>query len=144
VTEPAASERTALDLVIALHRLTRSLRQAGAAPTVAPTQLVVLAALRMNGPSRISEIAAQVPCSQPTATSVVAALDERGLVHRAPDPEDGRAVRVELSAAGAEVLSSVAHGEAGELARRLARLPAADAALVVSAIDVLTELSRPS
>ena len=139
----AGREDPALDLVIALHRLTRSLRQAGREPSVPPSQLVVLAGLRINGPSRISEIAAQVPCSQPTATALVATLDERGLVRRAPDPDDGRAVRVDITEAGARVLSSIAHGEAGELAGRLDELSAADAALVVSAIDVLDKLSRP-
>lgn len=111
----------ALHLVISLHRLTRSLRRASTAGSVQPTHIAVLVLLA-KGPARIGEIAAWVPCSQPTATSAVLAMETSGLIRRAADPTDGRACRVTLTERGAAALADLARGEAEVLAKRLASL----------------------
>lgn len=112
-------------LVISLHRLVRSLRRASSAG-LQPTQLIVLAQLAESGPLRIGELAERVPCSQPTATTVVAGLEAAGMLTRAADPDDGRAVRVALTAVGEKEILSTAHDEAEVLTQRLAGLPAAE------------------
>jgi DNA-binding MarR family transcriptional regulator len=134
------SEQEALQLVVALHRLLRSLRYA-AAPSLQPTQLLVLAQLIEQGPMRIGEIAVAVHCSQPTATTVVSGLESAGLVRRDPDPADGRAIRVGLTAEGRDTIMSVAHGEAALLSERMSRLPAAEQAAVLAASPVLRQLA---
>ena len=74
----------ALQLVVAVHRLVRSLRQAAPARRLQPTQLLVLSELSTHGPMRIGEIAVRALCSQPTATTVVTSLEswikERGAI----------------------------------------------------------------
>ncbi|GAA0356367.1 MarR family transcriptional regulator [Streptomyces olivoreticuli] len=112
----------ALQLVISLHRLTRSLRKASTAGSLQLTHVAVLALLAQKGPSRIGEIAAWVPCSQPTATSAVLGMEASGLIRREPDPTDGRACRVTLTERGVAALAGLARGEAEVLARRLASL----------------------
>ncbi|MFH8348976.1 MarR family winged helix-turn-helix transcriptional regulator [Streptomyces sp. NPDC018045] len=112
----------ALQLVISLHRLTRSLRRAAAAGGIQPTQFAVLAMLTQRGPSRIGEIAAWVPCSQPTATAAVLGLEAAGLIRREPDPTDGRASRVLATGRGATALADVARREAEVLSKRLGSL----------------------
>ncbi|MCK7622482.1 MarR family transcriptional regulator [Streptomyces sp. RS10V-4] len=113
---------TVLQLVISLHRLTRSLRRSATAGSIQLTHIAVLALLSQRGPSRIGEIAQWVPCSQPTATAVVLGLESAGLVRREADPEDRRASRVLLTDQGTAALADVARGEAQVLARRLAAL----------------------
>lgn len=131
----------ALDVVLAMVRLQRRLRRDGHSGAVSPTQLIILALLARGGPLRVGELAVRVPCSQPTATTAVAGLRAAGLVDREPDPADGRATRVVITAAGGATLRSVAHGEAEVLAGLLARIPGADARLVLSAARVLGALA---
>ena len=139
----ADSERAALEILVSLHRLIRSLRQASAEQPVQPTQLAVLAALYDAGPCRVSTIAGQIGCSQPTATTVVASLQERDLVVREPDPEDGRAVRVRATQAGLDVLRSLADSQAGVPAERLRSLSEEDTALLGELARILRELAAP-
>ncbi|WCB96528.1 hypothetical protein DSM104299_05288 [Baekduia alba] len=52
----------------------------------------------------LRELARLVGIAAPTATRMVDGLECRGFVTRARDPEDGRAVRIALTAEGTEVL----------------------------------------
>jgi DNA-binding MarR family transcriptional regulator len=139
VGDPDADVR---DLVVALHRLLRSLRRAAPAGRLQPTQLIVLSLLYEKSPARIGELAAKVPCSQPTATSAIAALENRGLVCREPDPTDGRASSVRLTERGGETLTEVARDEAEELAARLGTLTPDEARAVMSPAPVLRRLAE--
>ncbi|MFG2138415.1 MarR family winged helix-turn-helix transcriptional regulator [Streptomyces sp. NPDC048650] len=115
-------DNEALQLVISLHRLTRSLRRSATAGSIQLTHIAVLALLTQQGPSRIGEIAQWVPCSQPTATATVLGLEAAGLVRREGDPKDKRVSRVLLTERGTAALADVARGEAEVLATRLAAL----------------------
>ena len=59
------------------------------------------------GPSRITELAAEERVSQPAITLLVNRLEQRGWVHRAADPRDGRAVLVSLTRAGTDALGTL-------------------------------------
>ncbi|MEU8888642.1 MarR family winged helix-turn-helix transcriptional regulator [Streptomyces sp. NPDC048442] len=130
------------DLVVSLHRLLRSLRRAAPAGRLQPTQLIVLSLLYEKSPARIGELAAKVPCSQPTATAAITAMEARGLVRREPDPTDGRASSVLLTERGAEALTEVARDEAEVLAARLGTLDAEQARAVVSLAPLLRRLAE--
>ncbi len=54
----------------------------------------------LAGPLRTSELASSSDVSQPTATTVISSLEARHLVARRPDPDDGRASLLEITAAG--------------------------------------------
>ncbi|GAA2617748.1 MarR family winged helix-turn-helix transcriptional regulator [Streptomyces axinellae] len=138
----AARQEAALELVLSLHRLLRSLRRASPTGGLQPTQLIVLSQLTEAGPSRIGVIAERVPCSQPTATAVVAELESLGLVRREPDPTDGRATRVAVTEEGAGALRGVAYGEAEALLERLGSLPPQDAARLLEAGPLLRLLAE--
>uniref|UniRef100_UPI000DD4DB8B MarR family winged helix-turn-helix transcriptional regulator n=1 Tax=Glycomyces dulcitolivorans TaxID=2200759 RepID=UPI000DD4DB8B len=53
-----------------------------------------------EGPIRLFELGRGVLLSQPALSRLVERLAERGLVERTPDPEDGRGLRLGLTAAG--------------------------------------------
>ncbi len=130
-----------LGLVVALHRLVRSLRRASPTRALQPTQLIVLAQLTESGPLRIGALAERVPCSQPTATTTVASLESSGYVRREHDPNDGRAVRVVLTEAGSGAVRSLARGEAEALTRRLGILPEDSRDAVLALAPLLRQLT---
>ncbi|MBO8184284.1 MarR family winged helix-turn-helix transcriptional regulator [Streptomyces spirodelae] len=131
----------AFDMVLALHRLLRSLRRAGPTGGLQPTQLIVLSLLTESGPSRIGVVADRVPCSQPTATAVIAELESLGLVRREPDPTDGRATRVAVTEEGITALRGVALGEADVLLERLEELSDEEARGVLATAPLLRALA---
>ena len=59
-----------------------------------------LSLLEEYQPLRISTFAELDRCSQPSATALLAKLNKADLVTRRPDPEDSRAVLVEMTEAG--------------------------------------------
>ncbi|MGG2460998.1 MarR family winged helix-turn-helix transcriptional regulator [Streptomyces sp. RGM 3693] len=132
----------ALQLVISLHRLTRSLRRSATTGSIQLTHISVLALLTQRGPSRIGEIAQWVPCSQPTATAAVLALESAGLVRREADPKDRRASRVLLTEQGTATLTDVARGEAQVLARRLTALQPDEIRRLVEVEPLLRRLAE--
>ncbi len=76
-----------------------------------PNLLLSLRQLRIlerlaERPHRTNELAVQSMVSQPTATAAIAPLELRGLIVRRPDPEDGRAHLIEITATGREVLKT--------------------------------------
>jgi DNA-binding MarR family transcriptional regulator len=140
----------ALQLVIAMHRLLRGLRRA-VSDVAAPhaTQLIVLALLAQHGPLRIGELAARIPCSQPTATLTVTGLQAAGLVSRAADPVDGRAARVLITEDGRRTLHGLAEREAEALAALLTPVGEENLTTLRGAIPILSSLadaatSRPA
>ncbi|MBB5805388.1 DNA-binding MarR family transcriptional regulator [Saccharothrix ecbatanensis] len=138
------TNQDALQLVVAVHRLIRSLRQSASVRRLQPTQLLVLAELASQGPMRIGEIAVRALCSQPTATTVVTGLESGGLVRRESDPADGRATIVELTGLGRETILSLAHGEAELLSDRLSRLSAEELEALRCATPLLRRLADPA
>ncbi|MBP2323700.1 DNA-binding MarR family transcriptional regulator [Kibdelosporangium banguiense] len=136
------TEQQAFDIVVALHRLLRSLRHAVRdSNSLQPTQILVLTQLVSAGPMRIGELALRVPCSQPTATVAVTGLEAVGYVRREPDPADGRAIRVVVTDAGRETLLSLAHGEAEELVTRISQLDPADQEQLQHIAPILNKLA---
>ncbi|MFI5618038.1 MarR family winged helix-turn-helix transcriptional regulator [Streptomyces sp. NPDC051567] len=137
----AVGDEEALEWVISLHRLTRSLRGAARTGGLRPTHIAVLALLAQRGEARIGEIAGWVPCSQPTATSAVLVLEAAGLIRRERDPADGRASRVLPTERGAAVLAVVARGESEEFSRRLAALRPQEVRRLLAAGPLLRRLA---
>ncbi|RRR98436.1 MarR family winged helix-turn-helix transcriptional regulator [Glycomyces terrestris] len=73
-----------------------------------------------DGPIRLFELGRGVLLSQPALSRLVERLAERGLVERTPDPEDGRGLRLGLTAAGREAQRSVGGRHAVDVARAVA------------------------
>jgi len=67
---------------------------------VSVTQCYAIDALLRRGPSTLGALAAELFLDKSTASRVVAALERKRYVSRAPHPEDGRAVVLTVTAAG--------------------------------------------
>ena len=106
------------------------------------TAASVLATLRDRGPRRITELAESEAIAQPTATTLVGRLERDGLVQRAPDPDDARAVRVHLTNAGLERLAERRAARAALLEARLERLTDDERAALTAALPALDKLTE--
>src|ERR687889_15677 len=90
----------AVHLLVVSARFTRL--AARETPSAIPRALWrALAQLEELGPTRVSDLAAADRVSQPTATTLVQKLVERGWAERCTDPRDARAVRVTITDGGA-------------------------------------------
>ena len=87
-----------------LSRLIRHLSRVSGGPDEGPpltaTQRLALFELVDQGPLRLNDLAARMGTSAPTASRAVDALDELGLVDRKPDPDDRRALQLDLTPEG--------------------------------------------
>ena len=83
-----------------IRGLTRLTGGADDGPAMTATQRIALVELSEAAPLRLNDLADRMGTSAPTASRAVDALDDLGLVARAIDPTDRRAVSIELTPAG--------------------------------------------
>jgi DNA-binding MarR family transcriptional regulator len=83
-----------------LRQLTRATGGAEDVPPMTASQRIALVELGYDGPLRLNDLAHRMGTSAPTASRAVDALESLGLVTRTADPEDRRALRLELSRSG--------------------------------------------
>lgn len=119
-------------------RLARRMRQVGA--ELSPTQGAALATIDCHGPLTPSELAAREKIQRPTATRVLARLEEAGLVTRTPDPDDRRSSLVSTTPAGRALLDTVRDRKDLYLAQRLDRLSPEDLAALDRAAGILERM----
>ena len=127
------------ELGMAVTRLARLLRQQAGAD-LTPTMRAAVGTIAREGPLTLGELAAIEQVAPPTATKVVAKLEDQGLVEREDDPSDRRVVRVVLSDAGRRWLDADRRRRHAWLAERIDELPAADRRRLRDAVDVLEHL----
>lgn len=124
---------------LAVTRLARRLRQQSG-EGLTPSQTSALAAIERGAPLTPSELATIERVQRPTATRVLNALTEAGLVAREPDAVDGRITRVKLTRAGADVLERGRSRKTAYLARRMQRLGPEDLATLERAAELVERL----
>lgn len=140
MTGPSPQRSEAIDLVATTllaraNRLTRLLMRSGA-HELSRTEAGVLSTL-VDGPHRITELAATEALAQPTVTQLVDKLEGRGLVGRRRDGEDGRVVLVEISAPGRRQLEEVRAEIRADMREALADLPDAELTELAHAAETL-------
>jgi DNA-binding MarR family transcriptional regulator len=116
-TKPA---KVALDLRLAVGLLRRRLRQTPVEGDLTLPETAALARLDRGGPSTASALAREEQIAPQSMGATLGRLEERGLIERAPDPEDGRRVVLSLSGAGRQALRDRRAERTEQLARALA------------------------
>jgi DNA-binding MarR family transcriptional regulator len=94
--EPATAEDA---VMVTLARLGRRMRQRLPGEELDFPAILLLKAL-LAGPLRLSSLAAALDLDASTVSRQVRHLEDRGLLERTSDPDDGRASQVALSAEG--------------------------------------------
>jgi DNA-binding MarR family transcriptional regulator len=118
LTSTTSELELAARLRLAVTRLARRLRQQSA-EGLSPSQTSALASIDRHGALTPSELAKMERVQRPTATRVLNALFEAGLIRREQDGRDGRVARLKLTRAGAAVLNRGRSRKNAYLARRL-------------------------
>jgi DNA-binding MarR family transcriptional regulator len=119
-----------------IARLGRRLRQE-AGGELSPSQGAALTTIACHGPLTPSELAARERIQRPTATRVLARLEEAGLLERAGDPSDRRSSLVSASEQGRALLAAQRERKDAFLARRLGRLDPSELAVLDRAATIL-------
>ncbi|KTR83429.1 MarR family transcriptional regulator [Leucobacter chromiiresistens] len=100
----------------------------------------VLLRLEQSGPARISTLAHEQRVAQPSMTGLVQRLEAEGWIARAPDPADGRATLVSVTAAGSAALIDYLGVAAARLRPHLEALSDFDRATLARAAELLHQL----
>jgi DNA-binding MarR family transcriptional regulator len=74
------------------------------------TALSTLSTVERTGPRRLTDLALSEGVTQPSMSALVNQLEQLGLLERQSDAQDGRVVRVAITAAGREHLSTLRRG----------------------------------
>jgi DNA-binding MarR family transcriptional regulator len=126
-------------LRLAVARTARRLRQEAGAD-LSPSLSSALAVIDRHGPVTPSELATHERVQRPTATRVLARLEELGLIERAPDPADRRSSLISVSDDGRAWLRRQRSRKDQFLARRLAALDADEVAALDRAAAILERM----
>ena len=142
---PPADLTAGLDYVrlhLALERLFGLLRRDSQPSGLSLTAASTLRNLELNGPRRLTDLAADESVTQPAMTQLVSRLERDGLAERTTDPTDGRVVLVRVTPAGTALLQRRRAIRARHLADLLATLDDDDERLIAAALPALERLGN--
>ena len=144
-TQTRSDAGLATALRISVSRLARRLRverQAEGLASLSDTQLAALAVLDRHGPMTPGELAEHEKVQPPSMTRVIAVLEERRLVMRAPHLTDRRQVVLTVTEQGRDLVGQARRRRDEWLAKRLKELSADERAILRAAAPVLEKLSQ--
>ncbi len=137
------TEELATELRTGVGLLLRRLRQVPAEGELTLPESSALARLDRYGPATSSELAKREQISPQSMGATIAALEARGLVRRAADPDDGRRQILSPTARGASVLRSRRSAKTKALAAALdAEFSAAELARLRAAAPLIERLAQ--
>ena len=105
--ETTDAESSLDELLVGAARALRRRWAAGLGPDLTPHDARALRVIGHHGPTRLGVVADHLRIAPRSVTDVVDRLEQRGLVARAPDPADRRALTVGLTDRGESVLGEV-------------------------------------
>ncbi|MGW5666747.1 MarR family winged helix-turn-helix transcriptional regulator [Micromonospora sp. NPDC003776] len=128
------------ELVVVLEHLVTLIRQVSTAGGLSTAASSALNRLGRDGPHRLTELAHAQGVSQPGMTQLVTRMEREGLVRRIANSDDRRAVVVEATGAGLDLVRRRRAERADVLQRMLDRLDPQDQAVIAAALPALTRL----
>jgi DNA-binding MarR family transcriptional regulator len=126
-------------LRLTIVRTARRLRQE-AGTELSPSLTAALSTIERHGPLSPGEVAARERIQRPTATRVLARLEEQGLIDRMPDVRDRRSSLLTASKAGRDLLAELRTRKTAFLASRIERLEPDEQATLERAADILERM----
>ena len=125
--------------IIATPDLAVRLRQE-AGNGLSPSLNSALATIDNHGPLTPSELATRERVQRPTATRLVARLEELGVLQRAADPTDRRSSLLSVTPEGHALMEQMRGRKTAYLAHRIEKLDAEERAALDRAAGILERL----
>jgi DNA-binding MarR family transcriptional regulator len=125
-----------------LRQLTRLVGGADDGPAMTATQRIALVELGHEGPLRLNDLAQRMGTSTPTASRAVDALEALGLITRAADPEDRRALSLGVSERGRALLDERLERAAAAFEPATASLSADERSELLALLRRMTDALR--
>lgn len=135
LADPADLDR----LHLVLLRLNRRIR-VSSHDEISPSQRSILGTVYRFGPVSVGRIAEREHVQPPSASKIVAALEQLGLVQRAADPNDRRCSLISLTQQGRDLVDEMRTAALGFLSSRLAELDPRDLETLESSLPALERL----
>ncbi|MCQ4084646.1 MarR family transcriptional regulator [Streptomyces sp. RB6PN25] len=134
--------RLADELASAGSQLVRRLRMASPEGALTPSQRSVIGRLGTEGPATTAALARAELVRPQSMRATLCALEEQGLVGRAPHPTDGRQVIFSLTEAGRERLGQLRHAKRTWLADAIgSQLTAEEQRVLAEAVGLIKRLT---
>ena len=121
----------------AIHLLRRVSRADEEAMGISRARASALSVLIFGGPRTVTELADAERVRLPTMSRLVRAMEEEGLVRRAPHATDGRSVRIHATAKGRRVVERGREQRLGLLEELLRVADAREVAVVREAAEIV-------
>jgi DNA-binding MarR family transcriptional regulator len=138
-----SSVTAARELRVLFSRLRRRLRDLAIDDDLTPSQTAVLTRLWKDGASSASGLAGAEGVRPQSMATIVAALEQRGLIERTPDPEDGRRQVVSLTGQGRRRAESDRQARQEWLARAIQeRYSERERHVILEALSLLERLTE--
>jgi DNA-binding MarR family transcriptional regulator len=135
--------RAAREIRVVVGRLRRRLKETYDNGDLTPSQTSLLSRLDKDGAATASALAAAERVRPQSVAATLSTLDERGLIERRPDPDDGRRQLVSVTAAGRAFLDDKRRIGEEWLARALhERFTEAERRSVIEAMALLERLTH--
>jgi DNA-binding MarR family transcriptional regulator len=139
----AVLETAISDLTAAVGQLLRRLRSQANPSDLNLSQLSVLARLDQLGAMTTADLARAEAMKPQSMGTILASLEQEGLVQRQPHPTDGRQVLFALTDAGAEMRKKRGIAKREWLLAEMAKLDPDELQTVLAAIPLIKRLSEP-
>jgi DNA-binding MarR family transcriptional regulator len=136
--EVAISELTA-----SVGQLLRRLRSQANPEGINLSQLSVLARLEQHGDMTTADLARAETMKPQSMGSILASLEQEGLVERHPHPTDGRQILFALTAAGADLRRKRSIAKREWLLAALNKLEPAEVQTLIAATPLIKRISEP-
>ncbi|HZQ81626.1 MAG TPA: MarR family transcriptional regulator [Gaiellaceae bacterium] len=125
-----------------LRELTRLTGASEETRAMTASQRIALIEIGEEGPLRVNDLAHRMGTSAPTASRAVDALEHLGLVSRAPEPGDRRALSIALTPEGRALFDERYARAAEAFAPATASLSAAERRTLLALLEQMTDALR--
>jgi len=136
------AEKMAEQVHAAAIHLLRRLRQADVANGLNGPRLSALSVIVFGGPLTLGRLAEAEQVKPPTMTRIVQALEKKGLVRKAANPEDRRTIHLAATMKGKRVMVEARARRIRPLAEGIGRLRRKERESLNAAAGILNRLIR--
>lgn len=142
---PETSFHTAvLEFAEAVAMLMRRKRAAGARQELSWSETAVLKRLAVDGPATTAELARAQGMKPQSMGTILASLEELGMIERKPHAFDRRQMTISLTEKGAETQRSVGEAKRTWLAQAIGQLDGTEQKTLFEAGRILRRMLEPS